>query len=158
VPVVAIALVIVLLSPRKIVPLNGASTAPRRWWPDWRSGLLWRLGIMLGSVNAMYFTTNAFIPDYLHHIGRPDLPSSALTALNPGQLPASFLLLAFASRLERRAWPYMACGVICIAAVLGIMFGNGSVIVGCAGLLGFAAAAILVLMLALPPLLTDPDD
>jgi CP family cyanate transporter-like MFS transporter len=32
------------------------------------------------------------------------------------------------------------------------------VIVGCAGALGFAAAAILVLMLALPPLLTDPDD
>jgi len=158
VPVVAIALVIVRLSPRKTTLLNGVPTAPRRWWPDWKSGLLWRLGIMLGSVNAMYFTTNAFIPDYLHHIGRADLTSSALTALNTGQLPASFLLLAFASKLEGRAWPYMACGVICIAAVLGIMLGSGSVIVGCAGALGFAAAAILVLMLALPPLLTDPDD
>jgi CP family cyanate transporter-like MFS transporter len=158
VPVVAIALVIVLLSPRETALRNGAPTAPRRWWPDWKNGLLWRLGVMLGSVNAIYFTTNAFIPDYLHHIGRADLTSSALTALNTGQLPASFLLLAFASKLERRAWPYIACGVICIAAVLGIMFGNGSMIVGCAGVLGFAAAAILVLMLALPPLLTDPDD
>jgi CP family cyanate transporter-like MFS transporter len=158
VPVVAIALVIVRLSPRQTAPLNGGPTAPRRWWPDWKSGLLWRLGIMLGSVNAMYFTTNAFIPDYLHHIGRADLTSSALTALNTGQLPASFLLLAFASKLERRAWPYVACGVICIAAVLSIVFGDESMVVGGAGVLGFAAAAILVLMLALPPLLTDPDD
>jgi MFS transporter, CP family, cyanate transporter len=157
-PVAAIAFAILVLSPRKAAPLNGAPAAPLRWWPDWTSGLLWRLGVMLGSVNSLYFTTNAFIPDYLHHIGRGDLISSALTALNVGQLPASFLLLAFAAKLQRRAWPYVACGVICIAAVIGIMFGNGLVIVSCAAVLGFAAAAILVLMLALPPLLTDPDD
>jgi CP family cyanate transporter-like MFS transporter len=162
VPVVAIALVIVALAPRKTAQSNDAPAAPRRgvraWWPDWKSGLLWRLGVMLGSVNAAYFTTNAFIPDYLHHIGRPDLTSSALTALNVGQLPASFLLLAFASRIERRAWPYMVCGSMSLAAVLAIMFGDGFMIVAGAGVLGFAAAAILVLMLALPPLLTEPDD
>jgi MFS transporter, CP family, cyanate transporter len=159
IPVIAIALVIVALAPRKTAQqLNGTASTPRRWWPDWKSGLLWRLGVMLGSVNAIYFTTNAFIPDYLHHIGRPDLTSSALSALNVGQLPASFLLLAFASRLERRAWPYMVCGVISLAAVLAIMFGNGLMIVAGAAVLGFAAAGTLVLMLALPPLLTEPDD
>ena len=33
--------------------------------PDWRNTLIWRLGIMLGTVNATYFATNAFIPDYM---------------------------------------------------------------------------------------------
>jgi MFS transporter, CP family, cyanate transporter len=157
VPVVIIALMVVVLAPRQDVLANGA-VAARRWWPDWKSGLLWRLGLMLGGVNAMYFTTNAFIPDYLHHIGRSDLISSALTALNTGQLPATGLLLMFAGQLERRAWPYLACGVLCVAAVLGIMSGSDVAIIGGATLLGFAAATVLVLMLVLPPLLSPPDD
>ena len=44
----------------------GKSVAPvagRRWWPDWRRPLIWRLGLILGSVNATYFVTNAFLPD-----------------------------------------------------------------------------------------------
>ena len=55
---------------------------------------MWRLGLMLGGVNATYFSTNAFLPDYLTQIGRADLIGPGLTALNLGQLPASFLLLA----------------------------------------------------------------
>ena len=85
----------------------------------------------------------------MHHIGRGDLISASLTALNVGQLPASFLLLAVASRLEGRAWPYIACGFLCIASVLAISFGNGPLIITGAALLGFSAAVILVLMLAL---------
>jgi CP family cyanate transporter-like MFS transporter len=158
VPVVIIALVIIALAPRKSVSTNGAPAASRLWWPDWRSGLLWRLGLMLGSVNAMYFSANAFLPDYLHFIGRGDLISSGLTALNIGQLPASILLLAVAGRLEARAWPYITSGCLSLAAVLAIMFGNGAMIIGGAAVLGFSAAGILVLMLALPPLLAPPND
>jgi len=113
---------------------------------------------MLGSVNAMYFATNGFIPDYLHQTGRPDIISPALTALNFGQLPASAILLVFASRWVRRVWPYFACGLISLASFAGILFGDGAVIVLSAGLLGFAAAAILIFMLALPPLLSPADD
>jgi MFS transporter, CP family, cyanate transporter len=158
VPVVIIALVVVALAPRQPMGKSRAASPSRRWWPDWHSGLLWRLGIMLGSVNAMYFSTNAFIPDYLHRIGRPDLISSALTALNVGQIPASLLLLALAGRLERKIWPYMASGVLCALSVLGLMFGNGAVIVACSAALGFSASCILIIMLALPPLLSPPDD
>ena len=39
---------------------------------------------------------------------RPDLISGALTALNFGQLPASLVLLAVASKLEGRSWPFVA--------------------------------------------------
>jgi CP family cyanate transporter-like MFS transporter len=113
---------------------------------------------MFGANNATYFSTNAFIPDFLHHAGRPELISTALSALNIGQLPASFLLLLYANRLVGRAWPYAACGALSLACVLGIVFGNGAVIVTAAALLGFSGAATLTMILALPPLLSAPDD
>src|SRR5579871_5301407 len=80
-PCVVIAVAILAFAPRT-TPI--AETAPRRWWPDWRSSMIWRLGFMFGANNATYFATNGFIPDYLHHIGRPDLISAALSALNIG--------------------------------------------------------------------------
>jgi len=156
-PVALIALVITLSAPRTSVAAQAQKTA-QRWWPDWRDPLIWRLGIALGSINAIYFSTNAFLPDYLHHAGRPDLVSAALTALNLGQIPASFLLLAVAGRLERAIWPHIVCGAGSLAAIIGIAVLPGPGIVACAAILGFFAAAILILMLALPPLLSPPDD
>src|SRR5882672_3309847 len=122
VPAAIIAVVVLLAAPR--VPLN-AAVARRRWWPDWNSSLIWRLGIMLGTINATYFATNAFLPDYLRSNGQSDWISASLTGLNTGQLPASFLLLAVAGRLERKAWPYVACGLLCVIATGGIVFGSG---------------------------------
>jgi len=155
-PCVAIPVAILLLAPRA----RGAArpTVPRRWWPDWKSGLIWRLGLMFGANNATYFSTNAFIPDYLHYVGRADLIEGALSALNIGQLPASLLLLAFAGRLVGRVWPYAACGALSLLCVAGILLGNGWVIVTAAAALGFSGAATLTLLLTLPPLLSPPDD
>ena len=113
---------------------------------------------MLGAVNASYFATNAFLPDYLRGNGQGEWISAALSGLNIGQLPASFILLAVAGRLERKAWPYVVCGILCLIATGGIVFGHGAVVVAAATLQGFAAAAILILILALPPLLSPPDD
>src|SRR5207248_5959737 len=90
-PIAIIAVVIYLFAPR----VNGEHAAlPRKWLPDWHIGLVWRLGGLFCCINAIYFSANAFIPIYLTSEGRPDLISGALTALNFGQLPASFLLLA----------------------------------------------------------------
>ncbi len=157
-PVAAIAVLVMALAPRQ-APSNGIGPAARRrWWPDWSSALIWRLGIMLGTVNAMYFTTNAFLPDYLSSHGEAAWISPALTGLNAGQMPASILLLMFASRLELRAWPYVASGMLCVVGIVGIVFGSGIIVVAAATSIGFAAAGILVLALALPPLLSPPDD
>ncbi len=156
-PVAAIAVLIMALAPRQAA--NGAGPAARRrWWPDWGSSLIWRLGIMLGTVNATYFTTNAFLPDYLDAHGQGDWISAALTGLNGGQLPASLGLLMFAHRLELRAWPFVACGLLSVCGTAGVVFGSGLVVVAAATVIGFAAAGILVLALALPPLLAQPDD
>jgi len=156
VPVIVIALVIGAFAPPP-APIAGAPVR-RRWWPDWTNLLVWRLGVMLGTVNAVYFATNAFIPDYLRAHGQGEWISAALTGLNAGQLPSSALLLMFASRLQLKAWPIMAVGVLCIVATAGIVFGSGPVVVAAASLEGFAAASILILVLALPPLLSPPDD
>ncbi len=155
-PCIVIALIIALFAPR--APTQAVTAAPRKWWPDWKSGLIWRLGLMLGSVNAMYFTTNFFIPNFLRQTGHAADIDAALTAINVGQLPASILLLFVAGRLVRQKWPYIVSGLICLAAILGIVYGNSFVIIGGAALIGFAAAVVLILMLALPPLLSPPDD
>jgi CP family cyanate transporter-like MFS transporter len=156
-PVVAIAIAVMVLAPRQSA-VQRAALGRRRWWPDWSSSLIWRLGIMLGTVNATYFTTNAFLPDYLNSHGEGAWISASLTGLNVGQIPASVLLLAFASRFELRVWPYVVSGLLCSLAIAGIVFGSGPVVVAAATLIGFAAAGILVLVLALPPLLAPPDD
>ncbi|PWT90801.1 MAG: MFS transporter [Proteobacteria bacterium] len=155
-PVALIGAFVAVLAPRP--GLSGFTAAPRRWWPNWRDPLIWRLGLMLGSVNALYFATNTFIPYYFHAVGRDGLIHPALIALNVGQLPASFVLLAVVAYLEHKVWPYIACGLVGIACVTGIAFGNTAIVITSAAVLGFAAAAILVLMLALPPLLSPPDD
>ncbi|HEU4661220.1 MAG TPA: MFS transporter [Pseudolabrys sp.] len=158
VPVAIIAIAVLAFAPKQETVSAEALAARRRWWPDWRNSLIWRLGIMLGTVNATYFGTNTFIPDYLNNNGQSEWISAALSGLNIGQLPASALLLVFAGRLERKAWPYMLSGFLSLLALTGIVFGSGPWVVAAASLQGFAAAGILVLILALPPLLSDPDD
>ena len=155
IPVAIIAAAVTVLAP---APAIKESALARRWWPDWRNMLIWRLGIMLGTVNAIYFATNAFIPDYLRSTGQAEWIGAALSGLNIGQLPASLLLLVFAGRLERKVWPYVVCGLLCVIATLGIVFCSGVWVVAAATLQGFAAAPILILVLALPPLLSHPDD
>jgi Cyanate permease len=150
-----IALIIFSLAPKR-----GATkiTTPRKWWPDWNSSIIWKLGIMIGSVNATYFSTNYFIPLYLQETGHGNTTTAALIALNIGQIPASVLLLFIGRNLERRAWPYVSCGVICLVAILSIVFGNSLMVICGAGLVGYAAATVLILMLGLPPLLSPPED
>jgi CP family cyanate transporter-like MFS transporter len=49
-------------------------------------------------------------------------------------------------------------GALTFIATLGIVFSSGVWIVVAAAFMGFYAAAILILALALPPLLSAPDD
>jgi CP family cyanate transporter-like MFS transporter len=157
-PVALIAVMVLALAPQQTASNGAGAATRRRWWPDWRNSLIWRLGILLGTANATYFTINAFLPDYLNSYGEGAWISASLTSLNASQIPASILLLIFASRLELRVWPYVGCAALFILGVAGIVFGSGIVVVAAATLSGFAGAAILVLVLALPPLLSPPDD
>ena len=128
------------------------------WWPNWRAPLIWRIGLMLGCVNAMYFVTNAFLPDYIVASGRPDLVSSALTALNLAQLPAALLMLPLAQRLFTRPSAYMATGFLSFASVVAMLLMRGPWVVFWSGVFGFVVAVTLIMAFALPSALSAPGD
>jgi CP family cyanate transporter-like MFS transporter len=158
-PVLATALVFILFAPRGATSAPADLPAQRRWWPDWKSPLVWLLGLTFGSNNSMYFGANAFVPDYLVSHGRADLIGPALASLNGAQLVASLLLLPMADRLQRRrALPYIVFGPISLVAALGFVFSSGAWIVVWAGIIGFSTAVTFAVMLALPPMLSRPGD
>ncbi len=156
IPLIAIALLAVTLAPARKQPATNESGPS--WWPDWRNKLIWQIGILLGSVNGVYFCTNAFLPGHLNAAGRADLISPALTALNFGQLPASFALLAVTGKLERRAWPFILCGVMVLVCLAGIASTADAWTVVFAGAIGFICGAVLTLGFALPALMSEPGD
>jgi MFS transporter, CP family, cyanate transporter len=151
VPLVLIAWVTRALAPRS-APDGQAATARADWWPDWSNRLIWQLGLMFASIN------NAFLPGYLAGVGRSDLISATLTALNLGQLPSSFVMLAAVHKVERRVWPFVACGVLMLLCVVGIAVTASAWTVVLAGLLGFLGAVMFTLAFALPAILGDPSD
>jgi CP family cyanate transporter-like MFS transporter len=156
-PVFTTAVLVALLGPRPTAA-QSAQAGGRRWWPSWRDARIWQLGLLFGSVNSIYFTANAFLPEYLNHAGMPGLIGSALTALNFGQLPASLMMLGLTGRMMGRPWAYALAGLLALASVIGLLFMSGAWVVFWAGMLGFADAVAFVLILALPPLLSAPDD
>jgi MFS transporter, CP family, cyanate transporter len=155
VPVLLTAVLMIFGTPE----IPAAAGAPRsRWWPDWRDPSLWRLGLLQGGSSVLYFACNAFIPDYLHATARGDLVSACLTALNTGQLPASLLILLFARRLAGRRGPFIAAGAVGLLTLVGLLVSGEAGMIASAAAIGFCAAFVLILTLALPPLLAAPGD
>lgn len=157
-PIAIIAIVVYAFAPQSADHPHAAIGPARKWLPDWHIGLVWRLGALFLCVNGIYFSANAFLPIFLASRGESDLISHALLALNLGQLPASLLLLVVAGTLERRAWPYVASGVVSLASLAGIVWMTGPVTIFWAALLGFSDASALILGLTLPPLLCRAED
>lgn len=156
VPVLLTAIMLMIFAPRSSG--HGDASLRRRWWPDWRHKLLWRLGFTMGGANIAYWASNAFIPDYLTHTGRVDLIGETLTALNVGQLPVSFLFLGLAGRLAGRSWPLAALGAVMLASVFGLVLTDGLWLEFSAGVVGFSCAGIMILVLTVPPLVGDAED
>jgi MFS transporter, CP family, cyanate transporter len=154
-PLVATALMVLLLTPHGAPPLAGR---PARWWPDWKSPLVWQLGILMGGTGGLYFSANAFIPDYLHAIGRPQLVALCLAALNSAQLPASVLMLFVSRRLGRSRVPFVVMPLLAVAGIAGLLARADWAIVLGAGAMGFFGAFVLILTLALPPVLAPFRD
>lgn len=157
-PVLVVALIFWLWAPRQPDIARSEVAAPRRWWPDWKNPLIWLLGLTFGANNALYYGTNAFVPDYLASAGRADLTGATLGFMNASQFAASLLLLITAERLQRRSWPYLVFGPAVFLGVVGIMFAEGLWVVAAAATVGFSLAISFVVTLALPPVLSPPED
>ncbi|HVH79915.1 MAG TPA: hypothetical protein VM782_11020, partial [Stellaceae bacterium] len=153
VPAAATLLLLVVATPRP--PRSGPASSVE-WRPDWRRAF--PLGMLLGGTGGLYFLGNAFIPDYLHAIGRLDLVSAALGALNLAQLPASAMTLVFARRMTSSRALLIACPLMAGAALVGLVMPVPELTVAAAGLIGFFCGIQLVVSLALPPLIARPED
>jgi MFS transporter, CP family, cyanate transporter len=157
VPLIVTAIAVALFVPRSAANVVIRHTG--RWLPQWNRLLNWRIGLTLGSIMSTYFCLNGFLPAVLNEHGRPDLISAGLTALNIGQVPASFLLLLAADRLQGRRWPYLVLGALSSTCVVGIIMSAGGWVIFWAAVAGFSLGSGLVLGLALAPLLCDdPND
>ena len=159
VPAILIVPAFFVLSPKADNRPGAGSVIGGRWWPDWRDPLIWLLGIALGSNNAAYFSTNAFLGDFLGSEGNGGLLGTALGWLNGAQIITPFILITMAERMQRRAWPFLIFGPLLLASILGLMLVPSTLVVMvCAALVGVTTAITLIATLALPPLLCAPAD
>ena len=157
-PIFLIAAAFIVLAPRPSTPAVLVATSSSISRMSWRNKQIWQLGFVFGSVNSVYFCSNAFLPGHLAAAGRPDLIGGALTALNFGQLPASLVLLAISTRFERRALPFVLSGALMLLCLAGIAMTAGAWTIVFAAGIGALCAVVLTLGFALPPLLTAPSD
>ena len=154
VPVLLTAVLLALTTPHRA---RDRQVMLARWWPDWRDRRLWQVGFLLGGTGGLYFSANAFIPDYLHATGRPELVGPCLSALNIGQLPASAIILMFARRLTGNRGTLTASTML---AAIGItlFLARPDLAIVATSILGFCGGIQLVLSLALPPLLAPSHE
>lgn len=155
VPIAAIALLVMAVAPRDT---SARIVIAPRWLPDWPARDIFRLGLIFGSASALYYAGNAFLPGHLIEAGHSDLINPALTALNLGQLPASFVLIAFGRQLERRVWPFVVTGVLSLICIALIVVTASAVTVASTAVFGFAIGAAFALCLTLPPLLSTSGE
>lgn len=128
------------------------------WRPDWRDKRVWLLGLMLGGTSALYFGTNTYLPDFLHATGRADLVNASLTTLNGAQMAASLLLMVAARHLVARRAPFVLGGGLAVISAITVITASGDWILAGAAGVGFATSWMLILTLALPPILTKPEE
>jgi CP family cyanate transporter-like MFS transporter len=155
IPVVLTAFAIYLLTGH-VPRIEGAPRPP--WLPDWRDPTTLRLGIILGTASAAYFGLNAFLPDYMRATHHPELITISLTCLNLFQLPASLVVGGLSHLVLGRRWPFVATGILTLLAMGAFVFAPGIWQAIAVGVAGYAAAQVFMLVLAMPPLLAQPDD
>jgi CP family cyanate transporter-like MFS transporter len=139
-------------------PKRGPRPAvPTRWWPSWREGQTVRLGLVIGMASAVYFGTNAYIPDFLDQTGRHQLIAPTLFALNGAQLLTAPVAAVWDRLLTGRVGFLGSAGLMALAQ-LGIVVTPGAGVLLWALLLGFAAALAFIVVLTMPPRIAAPGD
>ena len=143
--VIVIAVAIVAVAPRK-----ARVDVPRRWWPSWLEAQTIRIGVVMGMASAVYFGTNAYIPDFLDQSGRHSLIAPTLFVLNASQLFTAPAVALWESILTSRAGFISSAGLMAVSQV-GLIVTPGAGVVLWALVLGFAAALAFIVVLTLPP-------
>lgn len=128
-----------------------------RWWPSWLEGQTVRIGLVMGMASAVYFGSNAYIPDFLDQSGRHSLITPTLAVLNASQLLTAPAVALWDRLLTGRVGFLGSAGLL-IVAQAGLVLAPGAWVVLFAFLLGFSAALGFIVVLTLPPRLAGPGD
>ena len=134
-----------------------AKSVRPRWWPNWREGQAVRIGLVMGMASAVYFGTNAFIPDFLDQTGRHQLITPTLAVFNGSQLLTAPAVAIWSRLLTGRAG-FIGSSAVMVVAQLGIVLTPGVGVIFWAFVLGFAAALAFIVVLTLPPRLAAAGD
>ncbi len=113
-------------------------------------------GADAGRRRCMALHDQPFLSDYQARPGMAIWSVSRSWPSMPGNC-RSCLLLSLAGRFERQSATYLFYGAVALLGALGIVLGNGPIILAAAGLIGFSTASVLILILALPPLLSRQE-
>jgi CP family cyanate transporter-like MFS transporter len=139
-------------------PKRGPRPAiPTRWWPSWREGQTVRFGVVMGMASAIYFATNAYIPDFLDQTGRHQLITPTLAIFNGAQLLTAPVVAVWDRLLTGRIGFLGSAGLMGVAQV-GIVLTPGPGVLLWAFVLGFAAALAFIVVLTMPPRLAAAGD
>jgi len=139
-------------------PKRGPKTAlATRWWPSWREGQTVRIGVVMGMASAVYFATNAYIPDFLDQSGRHQLISPMLAVFNGSQLLTAPVVAIWDRLLTGRAG-FIGSAALMVVAQVGIVVTPGTGVLLWAFVLGFAAALAFIVVLTMPPRIAAPGD
>ena len=156
-PVFATFVFLAVGAPRGNGPPHSAET-PAGFFSGLDFSLIWRIGLIFGANNCVYFGINTFLPPYLIEVGQFNLVTEALTAYNTAQLPGSLLVLALANRMERRRWPYICAGACLVLNLAWLATSTGVWTIAAATTLGIFSGITLAIGLMLPPLLSKPSE
>ena len=127
------------------------------WFPDWRSGRMLRIGLLLGGASIVYFGMNTWIPDTLDARHAHNLIPLTLGVLNAMQLPVSLALTLAADAMVGRRWPFVLAGLASSVGVAGYFLAPVDTAPIWAGLAGGGASMAFILSLGLPALMSPSE-
>lgn len=132
-------------------------TPAAAWFPDWRSGRMLHLGLLMGTASIVYFGMNTWIPDTLEARHAHNLIPVTLGVLNFMQLPVSLLLALAADAMVGRRWPFLLAGLGSVVGVTGYILAPAETAPFWAGLAGAGASTAFILNLGLPALMSPSE-
>ncbi len=128
------------------------------WLPDWSNPLTLKIGLLLGVSSSMFFGLNAYMGNLLEQTGHFEKLSRGLFVYNIAQVFASLIMLKAARRWVGRRTHILVSAVISVAGTAGAVLMTGWWAIASATLMSFASGILLILLVALPPLLSRPGE
>ncbi|MBN7787632.1 MFS transporter [Ponticoccus gilvus] len=127
-------------------------------WPDWSDGRTWELGLWLAGSIAVFFSINAYMDMTLSARGKAAWLGALIVAYNATALLASLAMLWWKASWIGRRGPVVITGIVAAAGMIGFGFVPGPVGYLCALVAGFAASLQLILIMSLPPVVTEESN